>query len=398
MFDEEATTRRHRAQRVEPSPAAAMSLVRRESIALPSHVAGVVEFDIHGLAGIRLVDASYRDAAAVARQIGSMWAPLARDPDITVRFVERLPASRRDIALGDARFTDDGFLLIPERGRRHGRALISFDQVGETSEIVCETGSPTVPLLTTIINLTVLAKGAVPVHASAFTFGGTGALVGGWANSGKTTALLAFMAAGAQYVADDYVYLVDGGRRMVGASQPISLSHRHFNDLPEFRAALGWPSRWSLRLGRWIGLARQRAPAPLARSLSGVEARLSAAAAPEELFGRAACTLTGRLDHVFVVMNHDANEVIVEPMDIRHAIRALAASSRHERLQLVSYYLGFRFAFPERENAFIDGVEEHERRALSQALADKNSFVVYHPSPAPAHALFEAIGSHITRH
>ncbi|HMQ30942.1 MAG TPA: hypothetical protein PKD53_09445, partial [Chloroflexaceae bacterium] len=44
-----------------------------------------VDYDLHGLVGIRLIGASAGDAAAVTRQLGPVQAPLARDPDITIR-------------------------------------------------------------------------------------------------------------------------------------------------------------------------------------------------------------------------------------------------------------------------------------------------------------------------
>lgn len=49
-----------------------------------------VDFDLHGYVGIRLLDARENDVAKVRRQLGPLQSPLAREPDITVRFVDRL--------------------------------------------------------------------------------------------------------------------------------------------------------------------------------------------------------------------------------------------------------------------------------------------------------------------
>ena len=54
----------------------------------------IIDYDVHGLAGIRLVGASSADVAVVTRQLGALiQRPLRRVPEIVVQFVERLPAA-----------------------------------------------------------------------------------------------------------------------------------------------------------------------------------------------------------------------------------------------------------------------------------------------------------------
>src|SRR6478672_2276495 len=49
----------------------------------------IVDYDLHGLAGIRLVDPSPSDVTAVSAWIGTP-AALSEAPDLTIRFVEDL--------------------------------------------------------------------------------------------------------------------------------------------------------------------------------------------------------------------------------------------------------------------------------------------------------------------
>ena len=51
---------------------------------------------------------------------------------------------------------------------------------------------------------------------------------------GKTEALLAFVARGAQYLGDEWIY-VDGPNRMCGIPQPIRLWDWHLGQFPQFR-------------------------------------------------------------------------------------------------------------------------------------------------------------------
>jgi hypothetical protein len=88
------------------------------------------------------VDAGPREVAAVSRQLGPIRAALAREPDVTVRFVERIERSSplRYIGLSDAAFSDDAFLLL--RGKHESRLCVQipFERVGERCEILCERG------------------------------------------------------------------------------------------------------------------------------------------------------------------------------------------------------------------------------------------------------------------
>ena len=61
--------------------------VSSAAVALSRPRAEVLDFDLHGLVAIRLVGATPRDAAAVARQLGPVQAVVDREPDLVIRFV-----------------------------------------------------------------------------------------------------------------------------------------------------------------------------------------------------------------------------------------------------------------------------------------------------------------------
>src|SRR5262245_32667242 len=106
------------------------------------HGAQPIDYDLHGLAGIRLINASPDDAAAVTRQLGPIQAPLAREPDIVIRFVDRLPTTSRVRYLGvdEAGFTDDAFLVLRSKHKARAKVQIPFEQIGKQCEIICESG------------------------------------------------------------------------------------------------------------------------------------------------------------------------------------------------------------------------------------------------------------------
>jgi hypothetical protein len=362
-----------------------------------------IDYDLHGLAGIRLIDASASDAAAVTRQLGPIQAPLARDPDIVIRFVERLTTSSRVRYLGldEAGFTDDAFLVLRSKHGVRAKVQVAFEQIGKQCEIICESGLPAVPLLIPILNLTVLSRGAIPLHASAFTYNGTGVLTTGWSKGGKTEALLAFMSQGAEYIGDEWVYISGDGQRMYGIPEPIRVWDWHLGYLPSYRPLVGWDDSIRLRTIKMVQAVDQvmlqvagRGSLP-ARVMSRIrpvlKRQLFVDMHPKKLFGSGFGSLKGNLQKVFFVASHETPDVTVQPMDPQELARKMVFSLQYERLDFMSYYLKFRFAFPEIQNTFIEQAEELQRERLMRVLAGKSAYAVYHPYPVPLAALFDAI-------
>ena len=361
-----------------------------------------VDFDLHGLAGVRLVDASPGDVAAIRRQLGPIEAPLARGPDVVIRFVDRLESrgTLRYLGVDDAGFTDDGFLVLRGRHKTRARVEIPLDRIGEVPEITCERGLAAVPLLIPILNLTVLGRGALPLHASAFTVDGVGVVCTGWSKGGKTEALLGFMEAGAGYVGDEWVYVSPDGGRVYGIPEPIRVWAWYLDQLPRVRAGVGRGDR--LRLGaielfrslepvvapsrsRWAGARAYRRLEPVLRRQLHVDLD------PVPLFGQAASPGAGGFDRLFFVVSHESEAVTVEPADPAEVAARMAFSLRHERLDFMAFYLKLRFAFPERRSELVERAESLEETRLREALADKETYEVRHPYPVSIAALHEAL-------
>lgn len=362
-----------------------------------------VDYDLHGIVGIRLLNASAADARAVNRQLGPIRSSLGREPDITVRFVERLPgvSNVRFLGLDDAAFTDDAFLVLRSRHKSSVRVRIPFERIGERCDIVCETGLPAVPLLIPIVNLTALAKNVVPLHASAFNFRGTGVLTTGWSKGGKTETLLAFMAKGAEYVGDEWVYLRDDGSQMCGVPEPVTLWNWHLEQVPEFRSLVGRGQRARLTALSWLiaamnvasahGTSRRAPGRLLSRIVPLIQRQHYVHVPPERVFGEQFGRFEGTPKKLFFVASHDSPDVTVERIPSREVAERMVFSLQEERSKFLSYYMKFRFAFPDAANELIDNVVEIQRDLLIRALADKEAYAVSHPYPVVISSLYEAM-------
>lgn len=359
-----------------------------------------VDYDVHGLAGIRLVDASPREQEAVTRQLGPLQARLTREPDIIVRFVDRLPTSSRVRYLGvdDAGFTEDAFLVLRSKHKSRARVQIAFEQIGKQCEILCERGLPAVPLLIPILNLTVLGKGALPLHASAFTYNGTGVVTTGWSKGGKTETLLAFMARGAEYIGDEWVYISADGASIYGIPEPIRVWDWHLKDLPQYRALLGRDDRIRFRAIKLIQSMERVIPRGggvaarvFNRIMPLLKQQLYVDMHPQRLFGRGYGRRCGRFDRLFFVGAHESSEITVQPINPSAVARRMVFSLQYERRNFLAYYTKFRFAFPGAANPLLDLAEEQERELLTRVLVDKYAYAVDHPYPVSIPALFDAM-------
>jgi hypothetical protein len=378
---------------------------RRFDVATRATTAAVhpsAEYDLHGIVGIRLLGASPADLAAVAAQLGPIQAPLARSPDIVIRFVDRLSVSEPMSLIGvDAAFDDNAFVILKGKHKSPIRVSIPFDAIGDQCEIECEHGAPAIPLLIAIINLAALGNGALPVHASAFRHAGKGVLVAGWSKGGKTETLLAFLANGAEYIGDEWIYLADGGHRMYGIPEPIRVSDWHLDDLPADTRRLSLRKRLRLATLRYLtnglmALAGSGRADPawkqLVRRLANlVEGQRHVHIAPRESFGARFGGLEASLDKVIFVGCHSSSAITTRRVSGKEVAARMAFSLQEERSRFTSYYRRFRFAFPDRDNPLIDGAEQLEREGLRKALEDKECHEVLHPYPVSIPALFDAV-------
>jgi hypothetical protein len=240
------------------------------------------------------------------------------------------------------------------------------------------------------INLTVLERGALPLHASAFIHEGRGVVVTGWSKGGKTEAVLAFMTRGASFVGDEWVYVQPECAMVHGIPEPLRLWDWQLRQLPELRGRLRRADRVRLdALKAATGaLHRGRGPRRLDALLSG---QLHADVPPHELFPRERVALSGPFDRLFLVGSWDQDRIEARPIEPAVVAARMAFSLQHEREPLMRVYEQFRFAFPDLRNPVLDDAGQRERALLNQVLAGKAAYAVDHPYPVDLAALFDVM-------
>jgi hypothetical protein len=355
-----------------------------------------VDVEIHGLVGLQLRGASAGDVANVVGQVGGVLSPLHREPDIVIQFRD-LPATRSNIRFlgGEFGFTEDAFLVLDES--RRVVAELRLNELGEQPTLLCQSGLGAVPLLVPAIDLTFLTRGLLPLHASAFAWAGVGSVVMGWPKGGKTSALLGFMSSGAEFVADDRAYIRGSDHKVFGLATMLELSHRHLRELSDYRHALGRGERARLRalaiLDRHQRVSERRSTFQHVRrrATSMLRGQLALNVEPHRLFDGQIGARTCSFDRLFIMVGHDGPTVAIDRLKPHPARRRLMSLLRFERTSLMTAYLKFRFAFPDRNNPTIEKTDELEEDLLAQLLPGRELYIVRHPSPTSPVALYKAM-------
>ena len=360
-----------------------------------------VDFNLHSLFSIRLEDPTPETIQAVKNQLGVSPSSLQEELDLTVCYVDHFNAPMSHLVMGSTGFTHDEFYVVSSTGRKAFRVQFPFHALGEPCRVICEAGTTEIPLLHLIINLRMLAKGLMPIHASAFVFDGTGVVVNGWPKGGKTSTLFSFLAHGAQFISDDWLF-VDSDSRIYGLMQPIKLSDWQLNQLPDYQQRVSRTKQWTIQGIRWLDTVMQTVPESLQTDFLPTKAfykglkRLNNSQrhvylSPEQLFGSDLVAPTGDFDVLLLTLSQETSDVVITPMATELAIERLLAAFQYEWLQWEKYYIQYLYAFPHRPNLLMDTSHKKQRELLEHILKNKPIFAVSHPHPVALDKLYQTI-------
>jgi hypothetical protein len=357
-----------------------------------------LDYGLAGLVTIRLVSPPPHIIADLEETLG----PSRETPpgvDIVVEFVDSIPFGEdvRMLELNEAAFDSASFYILSPEG---SRTRIDFEQIGAPLEVVCERGVRSIPLLLPIIGLRLLEKGHVLLHSASFLSDGRSFIAAGWKKGGKTELLLAHLARGALYLSDEWS-IVSGDGTVRGVPGAIRVWDWHLRDLPELRGRVDRRTRARLAM---LGHYRRLYPkVPKSRVRGGVLRerfeRLAleggvpwlgqVAVRPEQLFPGQVSAATAKLD-VVILPTIGEGQTTALPTTGELVAQRMVASQEYERRELRAVYDQFRFAFPDRRNALLEGAGNRELQILTSAFADRDALELRHPYPVSLQELYDA--------
>lgn len=354
-----------------------------------------VDVSVGGLATIRVVGHRAEDLAAIEAQFGPGRAPGQGAPDLTVRYVDAIETRGRLSYLGPGElgFDDDGLMVLQGRFRRSVRVRLPLDDLGGPCEILCEHGVGRVPHLVALVNLAVLRKGGLALHASAWEDDGTATVATGWSKGGKSEALLAFCSRGARYVGDEWLHL-HPDLLVSGIEEPIRVWDWYFDQVPQGR------SRLSARDRRRLTVLRAAARTI---DVAGRSARLGTAIRRQRFVDvdPSVIALHHRvvepvpLGRIFLMTSAEQRATTVHPLSGHEIAERMAGSLSFERAPLRGLVDAYRYAFPRRVTRALDDVDELERERLHALLDDLDAAEVRHPYPADLNELAKTMNAYV---
>lgn len=265
--------------------------------------------------------------------------------------------------------------------------------------------SEALPYLRTVMQVALLDRSAAALHAAAVELDGSGLVVAGWSETGKTETALAFMEDGARFLSDKWVVLGDDG---VLHTFPIGVGVRRWvlAYLPRLRASLPGPARAQFAAA---GVA-DRITAPLRRARSGgriaslasstaeraVRLADRAALRPSQLvaaYGQGDGWLPrSRFARLVFLTTVPGREIEVRDVEPGWAADRLSQSAAFERRRLFELHHRARFALPEHRGVEMNQVIARERAFLTDALQGVELLEARAPFPTDPSRVADAVG------
>ena len=369
-----------------------------------------IDYDIYGLLGVRLIDPAASLERAAARQLNPLRpTTLSSSPDILISHVPAGSDRATGFRLGDAgdgqqcRFDESELALVTG----DGVISISFDSVGQSCGIRCTGDSNMrrlfIDYVRPALQISLLPKGALALHSAAVSYQGKGILLAGWAESGKTEAMLGFLQAGATFVSDKWT-IVDGkGPSILHFPTPITVRHWMIDLIPGLRDRLTSAERIRAQAAGVVGSllatgdATMRVPGlRKAKGLADLGGRVSVT--PSQLFwptqgerSQWGMSSSAPLDRLFLLMTTTDDRITVRPAETVEVARRLADCAVYERRAFFGLYQKFKYGLPARRNQLLEEASDREAETLAKALASKQVYKVDVPFPFNPAGLHEAI-------
>jgi hypothetical protein len=253
------------------------------------------------------------------------------------------------------------------------------------------------------LQLSLLPKNALALHSAAASYEGKGILFAGWAESGKTEAMLGFLQAGAAFVSDKWTIVAGDGSKIYNFPTPITVRDWMIDLIPGLRGRLKRPELVRARAAeaatsvlKSAGPLKRVPGAGQAQSLAELAGRVSVT--HRQLFSGTEDGQNGwpsmqsaPLDTLVFLLTSSDSQISVRPAEAGEVAGRMADCAQYERRAFYGLYQRFRYAFPERRNALIESARDTETGLLTQALEGKKLLAVEAPFPFRPADLYEAL-------
>lgn len=358
----------------------------------------IKDFNIHNIVTIRAVSEKISDLENISKKFNAFEGTFEDEPDITIHFHQNFDTPGLIfIGLNNSAFNEKGFYVL-SNGRDEIKARIPFTELGDKCTIDCQSGDE-VPLLNYIINLRILKKNFIPLHASAFRYSGKTAVVMGWAKGGKTETLLAFANHGSEFIGDESLLISADGNQIFSLPSQVTIWKWQFKEIPDLLPKIPFQKKFLFffvmlmdfiyKSAEKTGLKNFFLFRLIKEGLPAFKRQLFIRERPQDLFEGRIVKGAVKPDRLILILSHNSEEITVSNCEPSEISERMLNSNLYEFSYLLKFYDEFRYAFPGKNNDFIDNLRAHYTTLMKRAFGNIKSYKVLHPYPVSFEKLYD---------
>ena len=371
-----------------------------------------MRFDLSGRAVLELVGAEEPVARYVTGQMDPFPPGDASDP--APDLVLESSSGSLERTLVEVQHAADDDLVTATDGRRlfvewdHRRCCVPDALEERPARFEYEPGFPVWRIFRQAVRpalqMSMVANGALAVHAASVEIEGGGLVVAGWSESGKTETALGLMESGARFLSDKWTILGADGE---ASAFPISVGIRRWvlRYLPTLRASLTPTARAQFAAVGVAGLLLEPAGRRSARGRS-MGMAVDSARRAMALGDRAAFSVRdlravyGQSDDptrrvptraVALLVNVPGEAITTQEADPAWASARLARSAAFERRAYFNLMQRAAYAVPSRPVTLVERAVAQEEELLRTVLSSVRLLAVRAPFPTDPRLVADAI-------
>jgi hypothetical protein len=192
---------------------------------------------------------------------------------------------------------------------------------------------------------------------------------------------------------------------MYGLPVPICIWEWQFHEIPQLLPKLDAKKRivfssihflsFLHRFFSRIGLSEVALIKLLEEALPVFKRQLNIRVLPKIIFKSKIQENGTPINFVLLVVSHDSEKIEVEKYESQEVTDRMINSNECEQMPFFEFYNVFKFAFPTRENEFLENTKQIQYQLLSKALSGKRTYKVSHPYPVKFEQLYDHINQSV---
>lgn len=294
-------------------------------------------------------------------------------------------------AIGDeCVYVDGKFYLLDNRKKR---VEFPFSRLNEESvQIAAEPGCDPEGLYYYVIETImryklIMTKDTLLLHSSAVCYKDARIVFPAWGGTGKSNLLLALLENGAEFYADDLVFL-NKDSQIAAYSKPLNLFNYNLKWFPEIKKTISMSRKFLFLIAELTSylykLLFSLKTDFIMTKVFGILDRYSKGVTnikvhADEVFQGVNIGQPGTVDLVLQLVRSNVNTPVIEKSNVRYLVESMDGCHKEEWVRLFGYYQKYKFLSGESCEDLISIISEKEKKLLETSLKNTPIYIIRVP-------------------